>query len=604
MLLYKGGIRLLQFPKPDVDQFFRTYSISNFGVSKDEKKLVFSSNLNGKQNLWAIDFPNHFPYLFAQVDQQCNFIKIDTENRFVLTGFDNDGDENYQIYALPMEGGKPQPLITGEKKDKFYFADLSKDGERLYYVTSKDNPSFLNIHRYNLNTKEDEMIYQGEGAPTFMAALSPDESSFITISAMANTYQLGYIHTNNGEKQLLTPSKEEVHIVSDPIYTSESTVFFITNYGEEFSYIASFNLITNEFTPVRKVEAESVKALKWNKVSKTLYFVTEKGVTDYLYSLRIETDKLQKHLIPTDVIEQLVVSEAGNVYLLGRSATFPFNIYRSSEEGWEQLTTNYVLGVSRDQMVEPDVITYQSFDGMEIEALHFQAKPEQSNGYTIFWPHGGPQAAERKMFRAMFQCFLNRGYSIFAPNFRGSTGYGASFTKLVEGDWGGGPRLDCVHGIQWLFEQNYSNPDKLFVVGGSYGGYMALLLSGRHADLFKATVDIFGVSNLFTFLNSVPEHWKPMMKQWLGDPVTDKERLEKDSPITYLSTMTNPMLVIQGANDPRVVKEESDQIVAALQKNGVDVEYLVLDDEGHGFSKKENEIRVYEKMLQFLEKHQ
>ncbi|HLR71472.1 MAG TPA: alpha/beta fold hydrolase, partial [Pseudogracilibacillus sp.] len=244
------------------------------------------------------------------------------------------------------------------------------------------------------------------------------------------------------------------------------------------------------------------------------------------------------------------------------------------------------------------------FDGMEIEALLFKAKPEYDNGHTIFWPHGGPQAAERKNFRSMFQCFLNRGYTIFAPNFRGSTGYGSEFVKLVEQDWGYGPRLDCVAGIEWLFENNISDKEKLFLVGGSYGGYMALLLHGRHSDYFKAVVDIFGPSDLFTFVNSVPPHWKPIMERWLGDPVRDKDRFIKDSPVTYLDGMTKPMLVIQGAKDPRVVKEESDQIVAKLKEKDRDVEYLVLDDEGHGFSKKENEIKVYKLMLEFLEKHQ
>jgi len=207
-------------------------------------------------------------------------------------------------------------------------------------------------------------------------------------------------------------------------------------------------------------------------------------------------------------------------------------------------------------------------------------------GYTIFWPHGGPQAAEKKSYRAMFQMLLNRGYNIFCPNFRGSTGYGTSFVKMVEQDWGEGPRLDNVEGIKWLFDNGISSPERLFLVGGSYGGYMALLLHGRHPEYFKAVVDIFGVSDLFTFYNSVPEHWKPIMERWVGDPERDIKKFTEDSPVTYLDTMTKPMLVIQGAKDPRVVKKESDQIVKKLENAGREVEYLVLDDEGHGFSKK------------------
>ncbi|WP_412973738.1 alpha/beta hydrolase family protein [Niallia taxi] len=141
-------------------------------------------------------------------------------------------------------------------------------------------------------------------------------------------------------------------------------------------------------------------------------------------------------------------------------------------------------------------------------------------------------------------------------------------------------------------------------MGGSYGGYMALLLHGRHADYFKAVVDIFGPSDLFSFIKSVPEDWKPVMDKWVGNPVQDKEKLIEYSPITYLDGMTRPMLVIQGANDPRVVKEESDQIVEALRQLGREVEYMLLEDEGHGFSKKENEIAVYKRILTFFQKHQ
>lgn len=160
-----------------------------------------------------------------------------------------------------------------------------------------------------------------------------------------------------------------------------------------------------------------------------------------------------------------------------------------------------------------------------------------------------------------------------------------------------------VESMEFLIREEKADRDKLFLVGGSYGGYMTLLLHGLHAEYFQACVDIFGPSNLFTFLNSVPDHWKPAMKQWLGDVVEDKERLTKDSPITYLDGMTKPMLVIQGANDPRVVKAESDQIVAALREKGREVESLVFDDEGHGFMKKENEMKAYGTTVEFLDRH-
>ena len=595
---------MIKFPKPTVEQFFRTYAITHFAVSDDEKQLVFNTNLNGKMNLWAIDLPHTFPYLFAQKEESCDFIKFDPENRYVLAGFDRDGDENHQIYAIPYEGGIPQPLVTGEETEKYFYSHLSKDGKRLYYITSKDNPSFLNARMRNLEDDSDVLINEGEVSPTILSAVSEDESAYVFVRQFANTYATAFVKLGD-ETYNLTPDADKVHLAYNPIFTDNKTIYFTTDYESNYAYIAKFDIETKTFSKVLEIENENIDDLKWDKRNNLFYFITTKGVTDKLYSYDLNTGELKGVTIPVDTISQVHVAKTGNLYLLGTRATMPPNIFKlPRNEEWNKLTNNGVLGIEEKEMVDPEVVSYESFDGMEIEALLFKAKPEYDNGHTIFWPHGGPQAAERKTFRAMFQSFLNRGYTIFAPNFRGSTGYGSEFVKLVEQDWGHGPRLDCIAGIDWLFDNKVTSKEKLFLVGGSYGGYMALLLHGRHPEYFKAVVDIFGPSDLFTFINSVPPHWKPIMERWLGDPERDKERFVKDSPVTYLDGMTKPMLVIQGAKDPRVVKEESDQIVAKLKNEGRDVEYLVLEDEGHGFSKKENEIKVYKLMLDFLEKHQ
>ncbi|WP_033543322.1 S9 family peptidase [Planococcus sp. CAU13] len=592
------------FPKPTVEQFFRTYTISDFTVSSDEKRLIFSSNLNGNVNLWAMDLAEGFPYLFAQRDESVDFIKIDPENRYVLAGYDKDGDENHQIYVLPYEGGLPQPLVTGEPDEKYFFSHLSDDGKRLYYVTSNGNPMYLNTRMRNLENGSDQLLLEGSEGATELAAVSDNEKALVYSRAFANTYVTSFVKVGD-ETYNLTPDASKVHIATAPVFADDNTIYFVTNFDSEYNYVAKFEIDSKQFSRVLEIDGESVESLKWHKESRTFYVATGRGVSDSLYRFEMAAEKPEKLEMPVAIVDKIQVAKSGALYLLGRSATVPLNIFSLENGGeWKQLTKNNVLGLESSHMVEPDVVTYKSFDGMEIEALLFRAKPENDNGHTIFWPHGGPQAAERKIFRSMFQCFLNRGYSIFAPNFRGSTGYGASFVKLVEQDWGEGPRLDCLAGIEWLFEQGISDREKLFLVGGSYGGYMALLLHGRHPEYFKAVVDIFGVSDLFTFYNSVPEHWKPMMERWIGNPERDKERFIKDTPTTYLDGMVKPMLVIQGAKDPRVVKEESDQIVEKLKAAGRDVEYLVLEDEGHGFSRKENEIAVYSRMLEFLGKHQ
>ncbi|MFC3418930.1 S9 family peptidase [Salinicoccus hispanicus] len=594
---------MIEFPKPTVEQFFTSYNINNFTVSPDEKKILFSTNLNGKVNIWAMDTADTYPYLFAQKDESTNFIKYDPKSRYVLAGYDHDGDENYQIYATGPEGGVPKPLITGEADEKYFFAKLSQDGTKVYYMTSKGNESFLNTLVFDIETGEERTLHEGERGPTYLADVSIDEKNTAHLQLLANTYILGFVKTPSGV-DFITPDPDVVHTVGGLTFVKDDEIWFSTDYESEYNYLAKYNLENKEFSKVMDFGYESLTDLQFNRDTNMLYLTTEKGVVDKLYYYDLNHDLSDEISLPFDSIRQLAAAKSGNLYVLGGSAAEPFNIWKFSQEEWTPLTKNRVLGVTSDDMVEPETIKYTSYDELQIEALLFRAKEENSNGYTIFWPHGGPQAAERKFYRAMFQMFLNRGYNIFCPNFRGSTGYGSSFVKLVEQDWGHGPRLDNVSAIEWLFDNGISSPEKLFLVGGSYGGYMALLLHGRHPEYFKAVVDIFGVSNLFTFYNSVPDHWKPIMERWIGDPQKDKERFEKDSPITYLDTMAKPMLVIQGAKDPRVVKEESDQIVEELRGAGREIDYLVLDDEGHGFSKKKNEIKVYKTMLEFLEKHQ
>jgi len=593
---------MVKFKKPDVEQFFRTLNVQDFTVSPDENQLIISTNLNGYFNLWGMDLPNQFPYPLTFNNQSAQALYYSKTGEFIVVGFDKDGDENTQLYALSPRGGELVPLCVSEG-DRHFFTYLSKDGKRLYYTSTKGNPTYLNSYVYNLETKEETLILEGKDAPTYVAEVSPDEKSYVYIKQFGNTYSLAYVRVGS-EDYLLTPETKEQYTSYSPVFVSDKEIYFLTNHEADLSYLAKFHLETKTFEKVLAMDHEDFAHISYSKKDQRLYLLGTYGVEDRLYAYDMKEGTVQQISSPATVIEKGLVLDNGHLYVMGRSSTRPHNVYCSTDGGatWKELTNFRVPGVSEEEMVEPEVIRYPSFDGLEIEALFFRAKEENSNGHVILWPHGGPQSLERKWFRAMFQFLLNRGYSIFAPNFRGSSNYGLKFMKMVEGDWGHGPRLDNITGLDWLIENGYAERDKILLMGGSYGGYMALLLHGRHADYFKAVVDIFGPSNLFSFVESVPDFWKPYMTQWVGDPVKDKEKMTEDSPITYLENMTKPMLVIQGANDPRVVKAESDQIVEALRSKGRDIEYIVLEDEGHGFSKKENEIKVYRKILEFFDR--
>ncbi len=590
----------MKFKKPDIENFYRTFNIQAFTVSPDEKQLVFSTNLTGKYNLWAMDLPNQYPYPLTFVDQSCHALSYSHDGRFMVVGFDNDGDENTQLYALPPAGGDLVPVRTADGH-RHMLPLLSKDDKRLYYTSTKGNETYLNIYGFDLETGEERVVVEGDGAASFLVAVDEEESNFVYIKQYANTYSPGFVF-QNGKSYSLTPATDDQFTVGDGVFV-ENEYYFLTTYNERFAYLAKFNVDTHEFAKVLSIEKEEFGAVRFDKSTKSLYLLTSKGVNDYLYQYDLIAGTYQKLDLPASIVQGGTVAESGNLYILAGTATKPYNIFmkEAGSGEWKQLTNLAVPGVKEEELVNPEVFSYPSYDGLMMEALLFKPKEDVSNGHVILWPHGGPQAAERNSFRAMFQFLVNRGYSIFAPNFRGSTGYGLEFMKMVEGNWGEGPRLDNIAGLEYLYENGLADREKTLLMGGSFGGYMALLLHGLHPDYFKAVVDIFGPSNLFSFIESVPEHWKPIMNQWVGDPVKDFDKLTEFSPITYLDNMTKPMLIIQGANDPRVVKQESDQIVQALKDEGRDVKYLVLEDEGHGFTKKSNEILVNRTILEFFD---
>jgi dipeptidyl aminopeptidase/acylaminoacyl peptidase len=217
--------------------------------------------------------------------------------------------------------------------------------------------------------------------------------------------------------------------------------------------------------------------------------------------------------------------------------------------------------------------------------------------------HGGPEAQEQPLYQPLYQYLLSRGIAVLATNIRGSTGYGKSYQRLIQRDWGGGDLKDWDHAVKWLKEQDWADSDRIGVFGGSYGGFAVLSCVTRLPDHWAAAVDIFGPSNLVTFARAVPPTWKRMMKRFVGDPDEDAEMLTERSPLTYIDNVKAPLLVIQGATDPRVVKPESDQLVEKLRSMGRTVEYEVFDDEGHGFTKRPNELRAMRLSAEWLERY-
>ncbi|KYP81201.1 S9 family peptidase [Ferroacidibacillus organovorans] len=595
---------MFSFPEPGLDAYYRTISLGAFDVSHDESTVAISMNISGTFNLWGMDLNTRFPYQLTYNDQRVRFVKYDPKGRYLLVGLDTDGDEKVQIYAVSTSGGTVVP-VRQSPGHYLLFGALNRSGDQLYYTSDKENASFMNLYRYDMFEMTEEVIHTGDRAPIEFGSLAPDESSFTYTEALANTYMLSYVSRENTPRRCLTPDESVTQVTDGGTYLDEDTIVFTTNYEKPFAYAALYRISTGEMSELFAPEAIDIAAVRVDRTRRLVYCVGQRGVEDILYrGSADEPTSFREFSYPGALLFELTVHDSGSVYGLFTQENQPVNLFRLDTHGtWSKLTDNRVLGVSEERMVRAETLHFPSFDGLQLEALHYRAKDDTRNGHTIIMPHGGPQAADRKYFWSFTQYLISKGYDVFAPNFRGSTGYGSEFTKMIDGDWGGAPVKDMMASVDWLIAQGKADKDRLFVLGGSYGGYMTLMLHGLYANSFRAAVDIFGVANLFTFVNSVPDFWKPAMDIMVGDPERDHDRFIAHSPITYIEGMTKPMLIVQGANDPRVVKAESDQIVEKLTQLGRSVEYLVLDDEGHGFSKRENELRVYEAVGNFLDRH-
>ena len=268
---------MVKFKKPDIENFYRTFNVQAFTVSPDEKQLVFSTNLTGKYNLWAMDLPNQYPYPLTFVDQNCHALRYSHDGRFLVVGFDQDGDENAQLYALPPAGGKLVPLRTAEGHRHMYPL-LSKDDKRLYYTSTKNNETYLNIYQYDIEKEEEKVVMEGAEAACFLLGTNDEETSFVYLKQFANTYAPGYVY-QDGKSYSLTPETDEQFTVGDGVFV-EKEYYFVTTFGEDFSYLAKFHLETHEFSKVLSLEKEEFDSVRFDKQTNSLYLLTSKGVND------------------------------------------------------------------------------------------------------------------------------------------------------------------------------------------------------------------------------------------------------------------------------------------------------------------------------------
>lgn len=594
-----------------IEQFYKSTQVADGSFSSDDSKLLISSNESGIYNAYEIDIASGKKKALTTSAKESIFgndYVPGTKN--IIYNSDKGGNENDHLFLLKTDGSV-KDLTPGEKEKAAFFG-WTRDGKYMYYTSNKRDAKFFDLYKMDTVTWTPAMIYKNQSGYD-VGAVSNDERYLALTQPVTTSSSNIYILDLRGSvlKKINTDSIESNN---SPLQFSldNKTLYYSTDEGSEYQYVVKYDL-TN-------AKKEKFYSANWDVMYMYTSFnekyrvigVNEDGknklyIFDHKTGAPIDFPKIEDGDVQAVDISR---SENKMRLTIGDSKS-PNNIYVYNFDSKElkKLTNTLTTEINASDLVSAEVVRFKSFDGLDIPAIYY--KPIQASNTNkvpaLVWVHGGPGGQSRVGYSSLIQYLVNHGYAVLAVNNRGSSGYGKTFYKMDNRDHGDKDLNDCIWGKKYLSSLNYVDSSKIGIIGGSYGGYMTLAALSFHPDEFNVGVDLFGVANWLRTLKEVPPYWESFKKalyEEIGDPNTaDTIRLKQYSPLLHASNIKKPLMVLQGANDPRVLQIESDEVVAAVRKNNVPVEYIVFPDEGHGFVKKENQIKGYGQILQFLDKH-
>jgi len=598
-----------------LEQFmaYRRFS-AGLAFTPDGEHVLFVSNLSGQFNLWRVPAEGGWPdQLSAFTDDTVRLMGVSSRDGTVAFCADHDGDEFHQIYLLEAGGGWPEKITDAPDVQHYVGGDcFSPDGTKLAFAANARTPTDMEVWIRDLDTGEIQSLF-GEGKYSFPAGWSPDGTKLVALDFRNNSDStLHLIDLESGEAPEVTPHEEDGLYLPGPWAADGSGFYLLSDEGREFRGLAFYDVNTGSWDWVETSEAD-IEEVGISRDGRVLAWLVNENGWDMLKVRELQTGRdLPDPDLPRGARPHLtgfqppvaVSADGARVAVILSGPRRPGEVWVVDTESGEShaVTESRIGGLREEDLVDVDLISYPSFDGRQIPAWLYRPEAE-GKVPVVLAIHGGPEAQERALYNPLYQYLLSRGIAVMATNIRGSTGYGKSYQRLIQRDWGGGDLKDWDHAVRWLHEQDWVDPDRIGVWGGSYGGFAVLTCVTRLPDYWAAAVDIFGPSNLISFAKAVPPTWRRMMKRFVGDPEEDADLLRERSPMTYIENATTPMLVIQGAKDPRVVQAESDQLVDKLRSLGREVEYVVFDDEGHGFTKRQNELKAHGASAAWLKRH-
>jgi pimeloyl-ACP methyl ester carboxylesterase len=555
----------------------------------------------------------------------------------ILLMLDQDGDENYQPVLIPLEGGIPEPAFGGAFDGYRVRCQISDPQRNLAYLNAESRTEQMYVS-FQANLETGELLKLGQHTwGSYVDGVNADHARVIMKDVYSHgdsslyEWQVGYTF-----RKLLygVPLEQRVAGQDVPLNSIDHIFFTLGDQGLLFItslFVDSYGLGYLNLSDRAAIEKVSITGTQHSGIGELVKlkhlrearYLVEYNIDgcSWLYegtfdeanlTMKLECVLCGKGKLANGTLEACSYEKATDRFVLSYStATSPSQIYTIEGDQRQTLrkhTREHVLGLPEEWLSEGSDASFTSYDGLRISARLYLPAPAlgfEGPRPLVYYIHGGPQGQERPDFTwfsmPLIQYLTLGGFAVFVPNVRGSTGYGLSYTKWVDHDFGGKDRLDHVHAMTEILPRDKRlDVKRAGVVGRSYGGYMTLTLASRHPELWRAAVDMFGPYDLITFSLRIPESWKPYFELVIGHSERDREFLLERSPRTYMQQIRCPLLVIQGKNDPRVIERESRDVVEQLQAVGKQVDFLVFEDEGHDVLRYENRVTCYSAITEFF----
>jgi dipeptidyl aminopeptidase/acylaminoacyl peptidase len=593
-----------------IEQFLDTTSISGASFSSDESRILFSSNKTGIWNAFTVPISGGAwtPITSSTTDSTYGVSFFPHDDRVILT-HDQGGNELNHLYVR-TPAGEEKDLTPGDKL-KAQFVDWTPDGMALYVSTNERDPKFFDIYRYDAKTYARTLLY--ENTDGYFPAEVSDDGKWIALEKV-NTTNDGDLFVWNAETKKTTRVSThtgDARFSSAGFDATSTYLYYVANDVGEFSALRRYALPTGQREDVYKTDWDVTFMSLSKKDRYRAIGVNADGRPKITVTDTTTNAPVALPVIPNAGVSSVTFARSETkaaLYVNGDRS--PNNLYVLDLATKEQtkLTDSLSPQIDPLDLVDVQTVRFKARDGLTIPNYLWQ--PHQATAAhkapAIVLVHGGPGGQTVPSYSSLNQYFANHGYVVLGINNRGSSGYGKGYFAADDKKHGREPLWDCIDAKKYLQSLDYVDQDRIGIFGGSYGGYMVLAALAFQPQEFKVGVDLFGVANWIRTLESIPSWWEAQRKALyaeMGDPVADRKMLEDVSPLLHADLIRKPLIVLQGANDPRVLKAESDEIVAAVKRSGVPVEYIVFPDEGHGFTKKKNQIEGYSAVLQFLDKY-